>query len=69
MDQSAVTQKIRHSLPKGTDLSDTSQTWLNDVASLMNNRPNKTLGWRTPAEAMADEIAAFRSNVALEHGI
>jgi IS30 family transposase len=60
---------LRQFMPKGTDLSDTSQTWLNDVASLMNNRPRKTLGWRTPAEAMADEIAAFRSNVALEHGI
>jgi hypothetical protein len=36
---------------------------------LMNNRPRKTLGWRTPAEAMADEIAAFRSTVALETGI
>jgi IS30 family transposase len=35
----------------------------------MNNRPRKTLGWRTPAEAMADEIAAFRSTVALEVGI
>jgi IS30 family transposase len=32
----------------------------------MNNRPRKTLGWRTPAEAMAEEIAAFKSIVALE---
>jgi IS30 family transposase len=31
----------------------------------MNNRPRKTLGWRTPAEAMADEITAFKSSVAL----
>jgi IS30 family transposase len=56
------------SLPN-TNLSDASQTWLNDVAVLMNNRPRKTLGWRTPAEAMAEEIAAFRSNVVLETGI
>jgi hypothetical protein len=34
--------------------------------NLMNNRPRKTLGWRTPAEAMADEIAAFKSTVALD---
>ena len=60
---------LRQFMPKGTDLSDASQTWLNDVAALMNNRPRKTLGWRTPAEAMADEIAAFRSTVALEVGI
>jgi IS30 family transposase len=32
----------------------------------MNNRPRKTFGWRTPAEAMADEIAAFKSTVALD---
>ena len=60
---------LRQFMPKGTDLGDASQTWLNDVAALMNNRPRKTLGWRTPAEAMADEIAAFRSTVALETGI
>jgi IS30 family transposase len=53
-------------LPKGADLADISQTWLNDVAALMNNRPRKTLRWRTPAEAITDEIAAFRSTVALD---
>ncbi len=57
---------LRQFMPKGTDLSDASQTWLNDVAALMNNRPRKTLGWKTPAEAMADEVAAFKSTVALE---
>jgi len=56
---------LRQFMPKGTDLGDASQTWLNDVAALMNNRPRKTLAWRTPAEAMADEIAAFKSTVAL----
>jgi hypothetical protein len=39
---------------------------MTDVANLMNNRPRKTLGWRTPAEAIADEIAAFKSTVALD---
>jgi len=57
---------LRQFFPKGTDLSNVTQTELNDVAALMNNRPRKTLGWRTPAEAMAEEIAAFKSNVALE---
>jgi IS30 family transposase len=60
---------LRQFMPKGTDLGDASQTWLNDVAALMNNRPRKTLGWRTPAEAMAEEIEAFKSTVALEVGI
>jgi IS30 family transposase len=57
---------LRQYMPKGSDLSNASQTWLNDVAALMNNRPRKTLGWRTPAEAMADEIQAFKSTVALD---
>ena len=33
---------------------------------LMNPRPRKTLGWKTHAEAMAEELAAFSSTVALE---
>jgi IS30 family transposase len=57
---------LRQFMPKGTDLGNVSQTWLNDVAALMNNRPRKTLGWRTPTEAMAEEIAAFKSTVALD---
>jgi len=46
---------------KGTNLSDANQTWLNDVTALMNNRLRKTLGWKTPAEAMA----AFNEAVTL----
>ena len=57
---------LRQFMPKGSDLTDLSQTWLNDVAALMNNRPGKTLGWKTPAEAMAEEIATFKSTVALD---
>jgi len=47
-------------------LGDLSQTALNDVARLMNNRPRKTLGWNTPAEAMAEELAAIKSTIALQ---
>ena len=32
---------LRQFMPKGTDLNGASQTWLNDVANLMNNRPRK----------------------------
>jgi len=31
----------------------------------MSNRPRKTLGWKTPAEAMAEEMAAFNEALAL----
>lgn len=57
---------LRQFFPKGADLGGLSQTAPNDVARLMNDRPRKTLGWNTPAEAMAEEIAAIRSTVALE---
>ena len=53
-------------LTSGTDLNTLSQIELNDLARLMNQRPRKTLGWKSPEEAMAEEFAAFRSNVALE---
>jgi len=57
---------LRQFFPKGTDLSDLSQTTLSDVARLMNNRPRNTLGWNTPAEAMAQELADIKSTVALQ---
>ena len=57
---------LRQVFPKGTDLSGISQAELNDVARLMNQRPRKTIGWKTPEDAMAEEFAAFRSTVALE---
>ena len=57
---------LRQFFPRGTDLSSIGQIELNDVARLMNQRPRKTLGWKTPEEAMAQEPAALRSNVALE---
>jgi IS30 family transposase len=45
---------LRQYFPKGTDLSVHSPQHLQDVADELNGRPRKVLGWKTPAEAMAE---------------
>ncbi|MGW5361900.1 IS30 family transposase [Actinopolymorpha pittospori] len=48
---------LRQYFPKGTDLSRHSITDLNAIATTLNTRPRKTLGWRTPAEAFKDHLS------------
>jgi IS30 family transposase len=43
---------LRQSFPKGTDLSAHSAEEIAAVAAALNSRPRKTLGWKTPAEAL-----------------
>jgi IS30 family transposase len=45
---------LRQYFPKGTGLSVHSPQRLAEVADELNGRPRKVLGWRTPAEAMAE---------------
>lgn len=47
---------LRQYFPKGTDLSRWSEQELRAVANTLNNRPRKTLGWKTPAEALNDYL-------------
>jgi IS30 family transposase len=44
---------LRQYFPKGTDLP-ASPERLQEVADELNSRPRKTLGWKTPAEALAE---------------
>jgi IS30 family transposase len=43
---------LRQYFPKGTDLSAHSAEEIAAVATALNQRPRKTLDWRTPAEAL-----------------
>ena len=51
------TNGLRQYFPKGTDLARWSADELNAVAATLNNRPRKSLGWKTPAEAWAKHLS------------
>jgi IS30 family transposase len=47
---------LRQYFPRGTPLSGHSPAHLAAVAGELNGRPRKTLGWKTPAEALAEVL-------------
>jgi transposase, IS30 family len=49
---------LRQYFPKGSDLSVHSREHLDQVAAELNSRPRKTLGWKTPARALDELLAA-----------
>ena len=48
---------LRQYFPKGTNLSACSQADLNRIALRLNQRPRKTLDFRSPAEVLNEGVA------------
>ena len=56
---------VRQYFPIGTDLSKHSAADPVAVATVLNSGPRKTLGWKTPAEALNDPLIFLQqANVA-----
>jgi IS30 family transposase len=47
---------LRQYFPKGTDLARWDAEQIDAVAAALNSRPRKTLGWKTPAEALNEHL-------------
>jgi transposase, IS30 family len=54
--------RIRHYLPKGTDLAKVSPQQLRAYQDMLNERPRKILGWKSPATCFNDLISKHSSN-------
>jgi IS30 family transposase len=47
---------LRQYFPKGTDLARWSAEEIEAVAAALNGRPRRVLGWKTPAEALNEQL-------------
>jgi IS30 family transposase len=45
---------VRHYFPKGTDLTNVTKEQINQVEELLNNRPRKSLDFKTPNELLIE---------------
>ena len=51
---------LRQYFPKGTDLSRWAADDIAAVATALNGRPRKILGWKTPAEAFSEQLQSLK---------
>jgi IS30 family transposase len=51
---------LRQYFPKGTDLTKHTTDDVAAVAAALNSRPRKTLGWKTPAEALNHHLISVQ---------
>jgi IS30 family transposase len=51
---------LRQYFPKGTDLARWSAEEIEAVATALNSRPRKTLAWKTPAEALNEQLLSLQ---------
>jgi len=51
---------LRQYFPKGTDLARWHADELAAVAAALNSRPRKSLGWKTPAEALDEHLRSLQ---------
>jgi IS30 family transposase len=59
---------LRQYFPKGTDLSRHTADDLAAVAATLNSRPRKTLGWRTPGEALDEYLRSCHQHTVATTG-
>jgi transposase, IS30 family len=52
---------IRQFFPKGTDLARIPEHHFTKVQQLLNDRPRKRLGYRTPSEILSSRLLAFQT--------
>jgi len=59
---------LRQYFPKGTDLSRHTRSDLDAVAAAINNRPRKTLGWKTPGEELDQLLLSIQQGGVVSTG-
>lgn len=53
---------LRQYFPKGTELTRWTRGDLDAVAATLNSRPRKSLGWKTPAEALDEHLRSLQQD-------